>query len=894
MNKIWNRPEWLTRQTLINRLEAGLSKKLTLISAPAGFGKSTLARQWLSHHQAKVVWISLSADDNQLDQFISHISRSIRAILPSSSAFGFDIDNASKSPNKEAILNRMRLKISQITAPLVLLFDDYEVIDNQDCHEVLQLLIDLPRNPQQQLYIVVLTRIDPPLNLSQRRVRGEINELRPLDLQFSLQETQQLINKTFTGGQALRASDIEILHLRTEGWAAGLQLCQILLKSNIQREQFLQQFSGSTRLIREYLIEQTWMQQSPDIQISLMASALLDRFNAAVCDAMLDQQNAESSHNIEYLERANLFLVSLDYESRWYRYHHLFRDFLRHQAQLQLGDTKIALLRCKAAKWLLSAGFYDKAFDLFSAAQDFEQAAEIIEQYFYRQIEDGSVRITLKRWLSALPVNFIQRRPGLLVRQAQYDYYISNFAAVPALLNLAETLLNDQSDNIPQNLHDVFQKDIAGLRLILAFWHGDYNLILKVSETFKSPYSNDPKFFNYEPLLYYANAKALFGDVVNARRILNEAIAQVPNKYSKAVRMLNCSHGSIYMYMAELDHMGQTGKQILALRSADTAEHVSECWGYYFQALACYERNQLQLAAEYLTQIEPYPYEANISVYIHALLIRALIAQLLQNEQDPAKTPNAESIGYLQKARNLANELASKSLLQKCQSFEIRLAWACNDAANAQQYLNTANLQVSEATSTYFLVNRLNELYGLIIQPDLAAFDKALEICTIAEQEFQTIQNCMQRLYYLAFASVILFRLGRVDEALKARDGALEIGHASKYIRVFVDMGQPMQQLLRDYPTSRHADYVNLLITAFDTSPPSVTSNKQNNNTDLLSDRELEILALLAKRFTRSEIANQLFISTNTVKTHISNIYSKLGVANYREAIAQAHKLHLL
>ena len=228
MNKIWNRPEWLTRQTLINRLEAGLSKKLTLISAPAGFGKSTLARQWLSHHQAKVVWISLSADDNQLDQFISHISRSIRAMLPSSSSFGFDVDNASKSPNKEAILNMMRLKISQITAPLILLFDDYEVIDNQDCHEVLQLLIDLPRNPQQQLYIVMLTRIDPPLNLSQRRVRDEINELRPLDLQFSLQETQQLINKTFTGGQALRASDIEILHLRTEGWAAGLQLCQIL------------------------------------------------------------------------------------------------------------------------------------------------------------------------------------------------------------------------------------------------------------------------------------------------------------------------------------------------------------------------------------------------------------------------------------------------------------------------------------------------------------------------------------------------------------------------------------------------------------------------------------------------------------------------------------------
>lgn len=894
-DKLWSHPQWVRRSALINQLNARMHKKFTLISAMAGAGKSTITRQWLANQRTRVVWVLLDAKDNQLQHLVWHIADCIRTIVPSACPITHANLNASKPPSKESLIANLKNELLQIDDEWVLVLDDYEVIESDDGHDVLRLLTEVAYGHPKLRNLVVLTRTDPPLPIGNLRVRDQISELNAIDLQFSLQETQQLIAKNLTGSLALSAKDIALLHNRTEGWVAGLRLYQVSLASHpIPPNQFLPLISGNHRIIRDYLFEQVFGQRSPQLQRWLMASALLNRFNADLCDAMFDRTDNHSHEIITYLEQANLFLMPLDYEGRWYRYHNLVRDFLRHRAQQMLHSEDIKTFQIKAGLWLTQNGQYDEALELFAAAQAYSHITDLIEQHFLEAVQHNALRTLLKRWLSYIPESFIQTQPSLMMRKAEYAYYCSNIGAASILLTQAQTLLDSLGESISPLRHKNISRDIAGLKLIIAFIGGNYEAVIHGNDEMIANIITDPKLLHYEPLLYYINAKAISGCVDEADNLLTQAIAQAQNASSKAVRFLCCAQGAMNLYLGNLEGMKAIGKTVMAMQTPEMAEHTTWGWGCGLLGWAHYERNQFDEAEHYLAQLEPYYYDANITLYINCLFMRALMAQLQHQAQYADLSLSPIALKHLQTARTRTGEWESKGLQKRCDWFELRLAWASGNAIWARQLLDRSDLASNESSSVFFYVSKLNELYGLIIQPDEHSLQTGLAICNLGLQELAKATNHYQKIYYHAFRAGILFRLRRVDEALTDRDIALELGVASAFIRPFLDIGSPMQHLLCDYAVpSQYSRYAEHLLTAY-TTPLSASLLAHKPASALLSDRELEVLRLWAKRYKRTEIAARLFVSDNTVKTHIRNIYTKLAVNNSSAAVAKAIELGLI
>ncbi|MCW1966536.1 MAG: LuxR C-terminal-related transcriptional regulator [Anaerolineae bacterium] len=873
-----------------------MHKKFTLISATAGAGKSTVTRQWLADRRAQVAWVRLDASDNQLQHLVWHIADCIRTIVPSACPITHTNLNASKPPSKESLIGTLKNELSQINAEWVLVLDDYEAIESDDGHEVLRMLIEVAYAQPQLLNLVVLTRSTPPVPIGNLRVRDQISELNAVDLQFTLPETEQLITKNLGHTLNLTPSDFELLHTRTEGWVAGLRLCQVsLMAQHSNPKQFLQLFSGNHRLIRDYLFEQVFGQQSPELQRWLMATALLNGFCVELCDAMFENPNRSSHITITYLEQNNLFLIPLDDENRWYRYHNLARDFLRHRANQLLNKDEVKSFQIKAGIWLTQAGLYDEAIAVFAAAQAYTHLTELVEQHFFDAVQNQSLRVVLKRWLSHIPDAVIEKQPALLVRKAEYAYYCSNIETAATLLVQAQTLLDRLGDTLPTQRRKSIRLDIVGLKLILDFISGNYNAVLHGNEAFIAAIVADPKLLRYESLLYYVNAKTIAGEFDEANALLSKGIAQADQPNSKAVRFLYCAKGAMHLYQGNLDGMQGIGKAIMAMQTPEITEHTTWGWGVGLLGWAHYERNQFAEAENYFAQIEPYYYDANVTLYINCLFMRALMAQFQHQTQTTNQSFSPIALKHWQHARTYATEWGSKMLQKYCDLFELRLAWASGNASRAQQLLNPNDRVRNESTSSFFFVTKLNELYGLFIQPDIDSLQTALALCDIGLQELHKAANTLQKLYYHVFRAGILCRLGRVDEAIAERNLALALGAAQNFIRAFLDIGSPMQHLLQNYAVpSQYSTYVSTLLNAFAPAAPPQANAPMATAAISLSDREQEVLRLWAKRNTRKEIAASLFISDNTVKTHMRNIYTKLGVNNSSAAVAKATRLGLI
>lgn len=899
--EIWTRPNWVIRKHLLEKLDHGLSKKLTLISAPAGFGKSTLIQQWLTKNKHTAVWLKLSNADNDFFCFIQHIVQEVRNIISTACAITYSLNDVRKLPSNKTIITQLINELAQIEMPYVLIFDDYENIDADSSHDVLRTILDSAAH--RVLPIVVLTRNDPPIHLGKLRIQGQVNELRAPDLQFSLQETHVFFTKTLA--QMLEPAEINVIYERSEGWVAGLQLCQIELNNTIQREQFLKQFSGNTRVMREYLLEQIWSHRSLEMQALLLVSSLLERFCAAVCDAMLSDETTHyvrSRRVIDRLESTNALIIPLDYDSTWYRHHNLFRDFLRQRIQHQWGANHVKALHHKAGLWFLNAGLADEAIDHFIVAQDFERAAEVIEQHLHLYINttNESIRSVLSRWISRVPASLIEKRPILLVRKAQNEYYSSNYAAVSLILGRAKALLATLTTPLSVAEQTTLQGDISALQMMLAFWKGDIHSALKEADLALACMSINNRRMRCETLIYLASLKSILGDVAGAKKLINDELAQVYDKDTKAARLLYVGLGNIALAEGDLSHLYAIGDKIENLNNNASADNLSLSWSYYYRGLVCYERNQLQAAADFFAKIEAFRYEANLQLYIVMSLVRALIL-LIQSQQNPKSdrhTLDHQVSQLIQNARMVAAEQDHNALLRTCAIFEARLAWARNDKRGAQQQLQKIDWSIKENNTLFFANSKINKLYALVLQEDDASGAEALQICSDSLQEKQTLRNHCHKLYSQAFRATILWRLGQLNEAIIARDIALGLAQPSGYIRVFVDMGQPMAHLLHDYPVAREYDhFVKEIQKALSTE---FTANKCSSNIALqtliapLSDRELEVLKLLAQRLTRPEIATRLMISSNTAKTHIHNIYSKLGVDDYRAAIVKAREMGLV
>jgi LuxR family maltose regulon positive regulatory protein len=915
------RPKVVIRPRLIERLKDGLSagRKLTLISAPAGFGKTTLVGEWVADCRRPVAWLSLDEGDNDPTRFLTYLIAALQTLpLKTGGAnIGAGVLTALQSPqppSTESILTTLLNEITTVPDNFVLVLDDYHIIDSKPVDEVLTFLIG---HFPPQMHLVITTREDPHLPLARLRARDQLTELRAADLRFTPAEAAEFLNQVM--GLNLSAEDIAALETRTEGWIAGLQLAALSMQDHQDVPSFIRAFTGDHRYIVDYLVEEVLQRQPEPVRSFLLQTAILDRLNGRLCDAVTALEGG--SARLEALERGNFFIVPLDDKRHWYRYHHLFAEVLHAHLMAEKPD-QVAALHRRASEWYEQHGSAADAIRHALAAKDFERAANLIELAVpeMRRNRQGAT-VTELGWLKALPDELVRFRPVLSVAYAFALFGGGEIGGVEARLLDAERWLDMMADTregteTPPAGMIVVDEDefrrlpgmIALLRAAQALARGD------VPETAKYARQVLELALDGDHLMLGGAASQLglaawaSGDLYTARRMTADGIANV----RLAGYISSAVGGSIVL--------------------AD----IQIAQGHLHEAMTIYKRG-LQWAMEPGTPVQ----RGAADMYVGM--------STLHREYNDLKTAHQ----YLLTSQALG-ELAGlpQNPYRWCAAMaRIREAQGDLDGAldllDQAERLYVANFSpnvrpiAARKTRVWVAQGRLGEALswareqGLSVDDDLSylrEFDhitlvRVLLACYQSDRADRSILEAMGLLERLLKAAEEGGRTGSAIEilvlqalthhvrgdtpaALKPLQKALTLAEPEGYVRMFLDEGSSMTLLLRE-AASRGImpDYTGKLLAAFEAeqmrsagesplpTPLAVFPEGHRDGeplTEPLSQRELEVLRLFKTELSGPEIARELVIALSTVRTHTKSIYSKLNVNNRRAAVKRACELNLI
>jgi len=896
--KVVLRPHLLKRLNEGLRQNQGLGRKLTLISAPAGFGKTTLVSEWVAGFERPAAWLSLDEGDNDPTRFLSYLVAALRTIVADIGEGVLTVLQSPQPPPIASILTPLLNEITPIPDDLVLVLDDYHVIDAggplgavdanlvDGATSVDDALTFLLEHSPPQLHLVIVTREDPNLPLARLRARGQLTELRVTDLQFTSAEAAEFLNQVM--GLALSAEDIAVLESRTEGWIVGLQLAALALQGTISMQghqdsnSFINSFSGRHHFVLDYLVEEVLQQQSASVQTFLLQTAILDRLCGPLCDAVLLDTSTSGQETLEYIEQNNLFLVPLDNERRWYRYHHLFADLLRQRlyqsTNSALGDKvgmDVAELHIRASAWYENNGLEIEAFTHAAAANDIARAERLVEGDGMPLHFRGAGTYVLN-WLEALPETALNARPSLWVMYASTLLFTGQHTAVEQKLQAAEAALQDAEHSTDDKTRDLLGR-IAAMRATLAVIQNDVETIIAQSLRAQEYLHPDNLIFRTTVTWTLGLAHQLKGDRAAASRAYAETIAIGGDSiYTTAATI---TLGQIQESETQLSLATRTYQSGLDL--AGDPPHPIACEAFLGLARIYYEWNDLDAAQEYgqqclqLTQqMENVDTFAAYGVFLARLL-------LAQGDVPGAVDVLKEAEAFVQR-QNFAFRMAEIAAAQ------VRTLLRQGDLAAAATLARQHELPLSQA-------------WVCLAQGDPAAALAVLEPLRrqMDKKGWRDEQLKIMLLQAVAYDAVAAQAGGETDKAVQQLAEALALAEPEGYIRIFVDEGLPMARLL-SAATDRgiRPDYVSKLLAAFavdkqvekqeSVSPPTQAL------VDPLSERELEILTLIAAGLKNKEIAAQLFISLNTVLYHVKNIYGKLGVNKRTLALIKARELNLL
>ncbi len=898
------RPQLVPRPRLSERLDEGLraGRKLTLVAAPAGFGKTTLLSEWLSTTQRPVAWLSLDEDDNDPARFLAYFIAALQTIEPGLGSEALSLLQARQPPPTDVTLATLINEVAGTVQPSVIVLDDYHLIEHRSIHAALTFLLDhLPR----QMHLVFASRADPPLPLARLRARGELTELRAADLRFAPGEAAAFLNQVM--GLRLAADDIAALENRTEGWIAGLQMAALSMQGRKDISPFIRAFTGSHRYIIDYLVEEVLTRQPEHVRGFLLQTSILDRLCGPLCEAVTGQ--TDGSGQLQALERANLFVVPLDDQRQWYRYHHLFADVLQARLREARPDPLPALHR-RASAWYAQHELPVEAVRHALAAGDFEQAANLVELAWpavARSWEDA----VLRTWQKALPDDLVRRRPVLSVYFAGAQLIGGELERVEARLRDAERWLETTAAASEQTEtaagqpvvanEEEFRKlpsQIAIYRAALAQARGDVNGTIVQARRALDHLQPGDHLGHGGAAGFLGLALWASGDLEAAPRTFAEAM----DSLKLAGNLADVISGAVVL----ADMHGAQGRLHEARRTLEQAWQLAVAQGEpalpgtadLLVALSelQLERNELDAAEQHLARARALGDRASLSANRYRWHVAMARLQAAQGDLDGAldRLGEAERLylrGFYPEVRPIA-ALKARLWVAQGRLAEAR-AWA-----RAQSVAESAQGDLSY----------LREFEHLTLVRLLIAEHKAGQTATPLPEA----QKLLGRLLAAAESggrtgSVIEIRMamalahaaqGQLAEALVALEPALTQAEPEGYLRLFVDEGQPMAALLQAAVQGGIApNYARRLIAAFGQTvpPPAITrpAPAPHPLPEPLSERELEVLRLLRTELSGPEIARQLMVSLNTFQTHTKNIYSKLGVSSRRAAVRRAEELHL-
>ncbi len=886
------RPRAVARPRLLERLneglrqEQGFARKLTLISAPAGSGKTTIVSEWVaglgqSEPKVGVAWLSLEQVDGNPARFLTCFIAAMQTIVADFGARVLTLLQTPQPPPIESILTALLNEIAAIPVDFVFVLDDYHLVDAKQVDQAVAFLVEhLPPH----MHLAIATREDPQLPLARLRGRGQLAELRAADLRFTPAEVTEFLNQVM--GLNLSVQEMTALEERTEGWIAGLQLAALALQGApptqgfSDRTRFINDFSGNHRFVLDYLLQEVLEQQPENIQTFLLHTSILDRMCGPLCKAVLSPFSAsgqipEGQKTLEYLERANLFTVPLDNERCWYRYHHLFGSLLRQRLGQKLTHAEIAELHICASEWYENNGLVFEAFHHAAAANDIERAERLIESRGMG-LHDHSVAMTILEWLDALPSLALDARPLLRVRSATLALMAGRTTGVEEKLLAAEiSLQNVELDLRTRNLIG----QIACARATLAFTRYDPQTMRTQAHRALEYLPPDNLIFLFTANWALASACLLQGDRAGAAEACRRAVTisqENGSVFSKILATLML--GNLQKLDNRLHQAAVTYRRVLEL----SGDHPHPNVGAVHLGLAqiCYEWNDLEAAERHgqlsLQLMRQFDLLVDGFIICEVFLARLKLAR---GELDGAAAllVEAENSAHLQNFTRRAPEIAAMQVLVLIRQGKLAAA-----AQLAGQY----ELPLGQARV-------------LLARNDPSA---ALAVLEPLRQQMEARGWADERLKTMVLQVVARHLAGEEDKAAHVLGEALALARPGGFIRLFVDEGVPMAQVLLN--AASHGlmpDYVGKLLAVFETAklwsaqgPTLLPVSPAQPLIEPLSQRELEILKLIAQGLANREISARLFLALDTVKGHNRRIFDKLQVQSRTEAIARARELGLL
>ncbi len=893
------RPDMVKRPRLVNRLNAGLNGKLSLLSAPPGYGKTTLISEWIHQRKFQTAWFTIDEGDNDPASFLAYMIAAFQTIDKNWGRPAQELLQSPQLPSFESVVITLMNSLTSLPKNIVLVLDDYHHIQSPAVHQMLSFFFDhLPA----EMHVVIATRSDPPLSLSKFRSRNQLTEFRASDLGFTSEETRIYFKEQLNVD--LTYEDVHLLDSRIEGWITGLQLAALSMRGRTDFPAFVEKFAGDNRYIVDYLMEEVLGRQSLPTESFLLQTSILDPLTGPLCDAVTGQKN--SREMLETLEKSNLFIFALDNERKWFRYHRLFADSLRQRLQHRHEDF-IPELHRRACDWYDKNGLKYEAVKHSLAADDFNRAAFLLEEMAETAWDRGQ-QATLAQWFGRLPERIISSRPQLCVFYARSLIMSGNQTDAEHCLSSAEQILESSSEEIVEILPDgtsfrhVYNRmetlgKISAVRALASMYKGDVPNVIEHAyhALVLLPEDNLTWRGVVTTMLGLAHGWAGDGNMAKAEKAFSSASSISEKAGNISFHLFaGLSLAGVYTYqgrMPEAEKLCHSLLQIAEQAGLSKTGNAGSIYSILGGILS--EKDEIAKGMSLCRKGLELAQLSRDLIALQGIRLNMTRIWLLQKEFSRASR-------LIEKIEQDAKKYSIPPwMIHVCAAYKGTVMLEAGDFDAAMRWAEERGLDTKNTLSAR------SEYEHIFLARLLVARDKPHEaerfltrLIKNAEEGQRITVSVQMRLVKIR----ALYAQAKVEEAADELKQVLEIGEPAGFIHVFTMEGPAikilLQKILADEKQARASqdtpllkNYIIKILAAFD---PAWTPGKTAELEENLSDREMEVLKLIAAGLTNQEIAEQLFISLNTVRTHTKNINSKLHVHSRTQATARAKKLGLI
>ena len=864
------------RPRLLEQLNRNLDRTLTLIAAPAGYGKSTLAAQWLESCDRPSAWLSLDERDSDLGVFLNYFVAAVQSVFPDAGNEILLLLQAPERPPLSVLIRALINDLDRIEQPFILALDDYHLIHDVAVHELLN---ELLRHAPRALHLTIISRLDPPLNFRKLRARGQMTEIRTEDLRFTSAEIRQFFQKIW--GQPFDDARVARFQETTEGWATGLRLYSLASSNPEDLDAIADQFA-SKRLVADYLLHEVFASLPEDVRIYLLKTSIFERFSVSLCDCLKEIPPTSASMNgrdfIARLQQADAFVIPLDDQREWFRYHHLFRDVLRRQLALDFDAEAIAQLHRCASDWFVRHNLVEEAIQHALAAGDVTRAAELIEQRRDEELNEARWPV-LAHWLSLLPDDIIHQRAELLIARLWIAHIHHDVRTVELLLAQLDVLMAETEPDAGTAGEGAFFK---GTR---AFWQGEIEQSVGQFETAMTLIPPEKKFALGAVDMHLTVSYQMTGQLKKAVDTCKTLLAAERQDNSRRGKLMG---GLIFIYLLSGD---TTSAYQMTRRLQNMAENMGDPfligWAFYLLGLIHFGWNDLEAAISSFTRAVENRFFLNPTVAVDGYIGLALSAQAL-GRKEQADEVMAQLFEYITPLSPITSILA--------RSGRARLRLWRGEHKGIHQLLRTINFAQDRGPMSLHLEQpRITHARLLVARNSEASLAESVLLLQDHLRSARSTHNIRQQIILLPLLAVAYHKSGHRQKAVQTLKEGVRIAEPGGWVRPFLEFGPDMAELFSSIRWENDfRDFIDQIRTALPEPARRGQFFPRQRLPEPLTDREREVLGLQARRYQTKEIAAALGISPATVSRHASNIYQKLGVNKRQDAVEKAILLGII